>query len=568
MRASQPSPSPFPRSSSRSSASFSSRSSQLSLHCVTRKYGDRTVLDQVSFSLAPGEKAGVVGDNGAGKSTLLRLLAGVERPDAGEVTVAAPGGTGYLPQTIGLPAEATVQDAIDLALAELRALEAGLRKAEAALAEAPAGAELEGALATYALLTERYEARAGYGADARVDAALHALGLPGLARNRRLGSLSGGERSRLALAATLASQPELLLLDEPTNDLDDPAVAWLEDRLRAHRGTVVAVTHDRVFLERITDTVLEVDGGRVTRHGNGYGGYLTAKAAQRRRRQQRYDEWRAELARSRRLAESGVVRLDGIPRKMPRAAFGHGAFRARGRAHGAMSRIRMAKERVERLSARPVAPPPEPLRLTARIATTGHLGEVPAARLDGVVVRDRLEMPGLRLEAGERLLVTGPNGAGKTTLLRVLAGELRPDAGAVSVPGRVGHLRQQETPWPPGMTLLEAFAHGRPGAPEEYADRLLSLGLFEPEALRLRVGELSYGQRRRIELARLVGDPVDLLLLDEPTNHLSPALVEELEAALDAYAGALVLVTHDRRMRARFSGSRLELRGGAPAGGR
>ncbi|GAA3795287.1 ABC-F family ATP-binding cassette domain-containing protein [Streptomyces phyllanthi] len=525
------------------------------------------MLDQVSFSLAPGEKAGVVGDNGAGKSTLLRLLVGEERPDAGELTVAAPGGTGYLAQTLGLPAQATVQDAVDLALAELRGLEAALRRAEAVLAEAADGEALQDALAAYARLTERYEARDGYGADARVEAALHGLGLPGLDRGRRLGTLSGGEKSRLALAATLASRPELLLLDEPTNDLDDRAVGWLEEHLRTHRGTVVAVTHDRVFLERITTTVLEVDGGRVSRHGNGYAGYRAAKAAERRRLQQRYDEWRAELDRSRRLAEAGVVRLDGIPRKMPKACFGHGGFRMRGRAHGAMSRIRNAKERVERLTAHPVAPPPDPLSLTARIATAGGPGGAPAAELDGVVVAGRLRVPELRLDPAERLLVTGPNGAGKSTLLRVLAGELRPDAGTVGVPGRVGHLRQEEAPWPPGLTVLEAFTHGRPGDRDEHADRLLSLGLFEPEALRKRVGELSYGQRRRIELARLVSEPVDLLLLDEPTNHLAPALVEELEDALADYAGALVLVTHDRRMRTRFTGSRLELREGAVAAG-
>ncbi|WP_326735180.1 TlrC/CarA/OleB/SrmB family ABC-F type ribosomal protection protein [Streptomyces sp. NBC_01022] len=542
-------------------------SAQLSLHGVTKRYGDRTVLQQISFSLAPGEKAGVVGDNGAGKSTLLRLLAGEERPDAGEVSVIAPGGTGYLAQAIGLTPQATVQDAVDVALGELRSLESGLRRAGAALAEAPPGPELEAALAAYARLTGQYEAREGYGADTRVDTAMHGLGLPRLSRDRPLGTLSGGERSRLALAATLASRPELLLLDEPTNDLDDRAVGWLEDHLRAHRGTVVAVTHDRVFLERITATVLEVDGGRVSRHGNGYAGYLTAKATERRRRQERYEEWRAELDRSRRVAETNSVRLDAIPRKLTKPGSGAGAFRARGRAHGAMSRIRNAKERVERLTVNPVAPPPDPLSFKPRITTAGGPGEAPAAVLDGVVVGRRLKVPELRIGPAERLLVTGPNGAGKSTLLRVLAGELRPDTGTVGVRGRVGHLRQEETPWPPGLTVLAAYAHGRPGDRDEHADRLLALGLFEPAALRLRVGDLSYGQRRRIELARLVSEPVDLLLLDEPTNHLSPALVEELEAALAGYAGALVLVTHDRRMRTRFSGTRLEMSEGAVTGG-
>ncbi|MFC0597456.1 ABC-F family ATP-binding cassette domain-containing protein [Streptomyces palmae] len=570
---------------------------QLTLHGITQRYDENLVLDQVSLTVRPGEKVGVIGDNGSGKSTLLRIIAGRQRPDNGELTVVAPGGTGYLAQTLELPPQATVQDAVDLALAELRELEAAMRRAEAELAGAPA--RLDAALAEYAGLVARYEARDGYQADARVELALHGLGLPGLARDRRLGTLSGGERSRLALAATLAADPELLLLDEPTNHLDDQAVSWLEGHLRAHRGTVLAVTHDRVFLERLTTTILEVDAGRVTRYGDGYPGYLSAKAAERRRRLREYEEWREELDRNRRLSESQAIRLDGIPRKLPLAVFGHGGFRTRGRGHGAMVRIRNAKERIERLTANPVAPPPEPLVFTARIATAdtaeavreqtvspGSAGSAdsdpaggpvptaegtgpatpapaePVAELLGVRVADRLRVPALRVRPGERLLVTGPNGAGKSTLLRVLAGELPPDEGSVRVQGRVGHLRQEETPWPPGLTVPQAYALERAGDPAEHTERLLSLGLFSPSDLRLRVGELSHGQRRRIELARLVTEPVDLLLLDEPTNHLSPALVEEMEAALADYPGALVMVTHDRRTRSRFTGTRITLEEG------
>ncbi|MFE6763116.1 TlrC/CarA/OleB/SrmB family ABC-F type ribosomal protection protein [Streptomyces sp. NPDC057689] len=534
---------------------------QLTLQNVTRRYDDHVVLDDVTFSIGPGEKAGIIGDNGAGKSTLLRLIAGRDRADNGELTVVAPGGTGYLAQSLALPAGATVRDAVDAALAGLRELEARMRRAEAGL-KGLAGAELAAALEEYAGLVARFEARAGYEADARVDIALHGLGLPGLDRDRPLSTLSGGERSRLALAATLASRPELLLLDEPTNDLDDRAVAWLEDHLRAHRGTVLAVTHDRVFLERVTTTILEVGEGRVTRYGDGYEGYLAAKAAERRRRLREYADWCDELARNRELAASNVARLDAIPRKVPLSVFGHGGFRARGRGHGAMVRIRNAKERVERLTERPVAPPPDPLVFAARVTAADADPSRFAAELDGVRVDGRLSVPALRIGGTERLLVTGANGAGKSTLMRVLAGELRPDAGAVRTRGRVGHLRQEETPWAPGLTLPEAYAHGRGGDLDEHTDRLLSLGLFRPADLRLKVGELSYGQRRRIELARLVGEPVDLLLLDEPTNHLSPSLVEELEGALGGFRGAVVVVTHDRRLRDRFEGRRLELNGG------
>ncbi|MFF8352898.1 TlrC/CarA/OleB/SrmB family ABC-F type ribosomal protection protein [Streptomyces chartreusis] len=536
------------------------RTSQLTLHHVTKRYPGRTVLDQVSFTLKPGEKAGLIGENGSGKSTLLRLIAGQERPDSGELTVNAADGIGYLPQTIPLPPTATVQDAIDLALADLRAFEAQLRRAEQALGN-DADAE---ALAEYAALLQRYEARDGYAADHRVDQALHHLGLPALRRDRRLGTLSGGERSRLALAAVLAGRPELLLLDEPTNDLDDQAVQWLETQLRAHRGTVLAVTHDRVFLERLTTTVLEAETGKITRYGDGYAGYRIAKAAERRSRLQAYEEWRAELARNERLAAGQAISLGGIPRKAPLANFGHGGFRARGRAHGAMARIRNARERVDRLTANPAAPPPQPLTFTARIGTPGadvdmSAPELPAVQLSGVRVGDRLSLDSLTLDPSGRLLVTGPNGAGKTTLLKVLAGELRPDEGSVQVPGRVGHLRQDETPWPPDLTVAEAYALGRVGSTDEHTHALLSLGLFRPGEVRLRIGELSYGQRRRVDLARLVSEPADLLLLDEPTNHLSPALVEELQGALAHYAGAVVLVTHDRALRRGFRGEFLHL---------
>ncbi|WP_309144484.1 ABC-F family ATP-binding cassette domain-containing protein [Streptomyces sp. BR123] len=546
--------------------------SQIALADVTRRHGDRIVLDRVSFTVRPGEKAGLVGDNGSGKSTLLRLLAGLEQADDGSLTVVAPGGVGHLDQAPVLPASARVGDAVDHALRELRTLERRIRAAEASL-----GAAAPGGLDRYAALVAEFEARGGHDADRRVETILRRLGERApLDRERRLDALSGGQRSRLALAATLASAPELLLLDEPTNDLDDEAVAWLEDHLRRHRGTLVAATHDRAFLERVTSTVLEVDQDRrtVTRHGNGYAGLLAAKAADRARWVREHEEWRQEVARQERLADANIRLLSEIPRKGPWAFSGAGAFRARSRSHGAQGRIRNARERLQRLTDDPVPPPPQPLRFAGRIDGAPDAGQHPApagsaaVHLEDVRVAGRLSVPTLRLAPGERLLVTGPNGAGKTTLLRVLAGELAPDSGVVRRPQRVGFLRQQEPceRAADGRTLLAAFATGRPGRPEDHAGELLGLGLFRAADLAVRVRELSVGQRRRLELARLVtAGPLDLLLLDEPTNHLSPALVEEIDAALAGYTGTLVVVTHDRRTREGFHGTRLRLPLGAPA---
>ncbi|MEU7229506.1 ribosomal protection-like ABC-F family protein [Streptomyces chrestomyceticus] len=536
---------------------------------VSRRYGDRTVLEQVSLTVRPGEKAGVIGENGSGKSTLLRLLAGAEAPDTGEITVSFPGGTGHLGQTSALDPRGTVQDAVDAALAELRDLEARIRAAEAALATATPD-ELD----AYGELLTAYEERGGYQADARVDAALHGLGLGHLTRDRVLGSLSGGERSRLSLACVLAAAPELLLLDEPTNHLDRQATAWLEAHLAAHRGTLVVVTHDRDLLETVTSAILEVDRDlrTVTRYGDGWQGYRTAKAAARRRWAQDREEWLAEVARTADLAESAGRRLAGTG-KDPHQGFGKHR-----RSHEAKlsGQVRAARQRLDRLRRHPVPEPPVPLRFTAELATavptaagavdglgTPATTRGPLAQLTGITVGDRLRIAELTVRPGDRLLVTGPNGAGKTTLLRVLAGDLRPDTGTVRRPARTGYLAQElSTAVLPRQSLLAAFAAGLPGPPEEHASGLLALGLFREEDLTVPVAALSVGQRRRLELARLVTRPADLLVLDEPTNHVSLALVEELEEALSAYRGAVVVVSHDRRFRSGFRGRELELDGG------
>ncbi|MFD8790225.1 ABC-F family ATP-binding cassette domain-containing protein [Streptomyces vinaceus] len=537
--------------------------SQLALSGVGKAYGDRVVLDQVSLTLRPGEKAAVIGENGSGKSTLLRLIAGAEQPDHGQVTLSFPGGVGHLAQTLDLGPERTVQDAVDAALHELRTLEARIRAAEAALAGA-GPAELD----AYGDLLTAFEAREGYTADARTDAARHGLGIGHVGMERTLGSLSGGEQSRLALACVLGAAPELLLLDEPTNHLDEPAVTWLAERLRAHRGTLVVVTHDRAFLEAVATTVLEVDRDlrTVTRYGDGWAGYRAARAAARRGREQRHQEYLDTLARTRRLVESAGQRLAATG-KDPREGFGKHR-----RSHDAKlsGQVRAARRHLDQLLREPVAAPPEPLRFAARIdEDTAALPEdTPyVAELAQIAVEGRLSLPELAIGPGARLLVSGPNGAGKSTLLRVLAGDIAPDRGTVLRHTEVGYLPQEIAADPARHPLLHGFAAGRPGDPEEYAEELLSLGLFRAEDLHVPVSALSVGQRRRLELARLVTRPAGLLVLDEPTNHVSPALVEELEEALAAFTGAVVAVSHDHRFRSAFTGPRRELRAGSPVEG-
>jgi macrolide transport system ATP-binding/permease protein len=533
------------------------RHAQLALVDVTKRYADNLVLDRVTFTVKPGEKLGIIGDNGSGKSTLLRLIAGTEAPDNGDLTVASPGGTGYLPQQLDLPEHDTVADAIDLALADLREIEQAMRDTEKALTDGD-----EAAAEHYADLMARFEAREGWDADLRVDQALAALGLPALDRDRPLGTLSGGERSRLMLAATLAARPALLLLDEPSNDLDDNAVTWLEAQLREWKGTVVAVTHDRAFLEAITTTMLEVGDRKARRYGNGYTGYLIAKATERQQAQEAFDRWNAEVARQEGIVDHNVDCMSAIPRKLPMANTGSGAFRPRNRDHGASSRIKVAKQMLERLKANPAPQPPEPLRFSADLAVTTHESNQVALQLNDIRVGDRLKVDTLSITPGERILITGPNGAGKTTLMRVLAGELEPDEGQAERNGAIGHLRQLAGSGSARQSVLRAFAAGRIGTLEEHAEALDRLGLFTHDEFGKPVATLSVGQRRRLELARLVSRPVDVLLLDEPTNHLSPLLAEQLQEALVDYKGTVILVSHDRRLREAFKGRHLRMNSG------
>ncbi|MFH9396689.1 ribosomal protection-like ABC-F family protein [Streptomyces sp. NPDC017556] len=527
---------------------------QITALAVSKAFAGRPVLDSVTCSLAPGERTGIVGENGSGKTTLLRLLAGRDRPDEGRVVLQADGGVGYLAQDEALAADMTAQQVIDRALGDLRATEARMRRLEAAMTDGDTSA-----LDAYGEAVSAFELRGGYEADARLERALHGLGLGQVDRAATLGALSGGERARLRLAAVLAAAPEVLLLDEPTNHLDESALTWLEEHLRGRRGTTVTVSHDRRFLEHTATSLLEVDGDRhgVVRYGDGYAGYLAEKAAARQRWVRHHDRWRQEVDRTRESAAVTARRVaPGRPMKDgDKLSYNQAGARVQQSLAG---RVRNAQERLNRLLADPVAAPPDPLSFSPVL----RAGQLSGTVLDaaGVSVAGRLDPIDLTVRAGEHLLITGDNGAGKTTLLRVLAGDLTPDRGHVVRRGRVGYLPQDPAPGSAPETLLAAYARGLTGEADEHAERLLALGLFDRTRLTVPVARLSTGQRQRLALARLVSMPADVLLLDEPTNHLSPALAEELETALAGFAGTVVLVSHDRLLRSRWRGARLALR--------
>ncbi|HET8642704.1 MAG TPA: ATP-binding cassette domain-containing protein, partial [Pseudonocardiaceae bacterium] len=398
---------------------------------LVKGYRGRRVLDGVSVTASPGQRLGLVGENGVGKSTLLRLLAGVEEPDHGEVV--RPADTGHLDQELPWPGDTTIRGVVDDALADVRAALRRLDELGGRLAEAPGPA----ALAEYGEVLEWAQAANVWDAERRARLVLDGLGLGALDERRRLDTLSGGQRSRLGLAALLIRRPRALLLDEPTNHLDDDAVRFLTGHLRRLPGVVVVARHDPVLLDEVCTDICDLDPARhgLTRYGGSYSDYLRAKRAQRRLWEQAWTARQEQLAQLRVAVATTARRVahDRPIRDNNKVAYDRHGERV---LSSVSSRVRNARQRLEGLLADQLPKPPAPLRfageLTAPVASDVPTGPVLAAR--GVRVPGRLRLAELDVPAGGRLLVTGPNGAGKSTLLHVLAGRLRPAEGSVRTP--------------------------------------------------------------------------------------------------------------------------------------
>ncbi|MER5362583.1 ABC-F family ATP-binding cassette domain-containing protein [Streptomyces sp. NPDC002785] len=529
-------------------------------HDLVRNLGGRRVLDGVSLTASPGHRIGLIGENGVGKSTLLRVLAGVDETDAGSVS--RPGDLGFLHQEMPFDADSTIAAVLDGALREARDDLAQLERLSVELAcvpeDAPGHQEL---LDTYGRRLEQAQDRESWDADRRAALVLHGLGLGALGHDRTLGSLSGGQRGRLALAALLVRRPSALLLDEPTNHLDDGAAAFLEEQIRNLSGTVVAASHDRAFLDAVCTDLVDLDpavDGPV-RYGGNYSAYLSEKRAERERWERRYAEEQEELEELCRAAgvTAHLVAPDRGRRDNEKMGYGHRA----GRVQNQISRrVRNATRRLEELERSQVAEPPRPLRFAAgALAARAEEGPQPLVSLRDVRVPGRLALDTLEVSATDRLLITGGNGAGKSTLLAVLAGHLAAE-GEVRRRRRltVGLLAQDTVFDRPDRTVRDTYELSLGPARAEKVP-LSSLGLMHAADLDKPVGRLSVGQRRRLALALLVARPPQLLLLDEPTNHLSPRLCDELEAALGTGSGAIVLASHDRWLRRRWQGREIRL---------
>ncbi len=495
----------------------------IALEAVSKGYGGQTLLTDCSWRLRRGERIGLVGPNGAGKTTLCRILAGTEEPDIGRVHLDSGASVGYLPQEVaGGEAETVLAEALS-GFDEVWRLEAELER----LAARMAGPDADPALTdAYGEVQHRFEALGGYRLEAQAKVILGGLGFKSDELHRPLAEFSGGWRMRAALARLLLLRPDLLLLDEPTNHLDLESLQWLESFLASYEGTVVLVSHDRYFLNRMATAIAELASGVVTVYPGDYDHFLVEREA------------RHALVEAR--ARNQAKRVAEIERFIER--FRYQATKAR----QVQSRIKML-EKVERIEVDAAArgihfkfpQPPRTGRVVAR------LDDLHKAYGDTVVYRG----VDFAVERGERVALVGVNGAGKSTLLKILAGALPFEQGTRVLGAHVEvhyYAQHQLDALDPNRTVFEELIVADPDSTTGRLRNILGSFLFSGDAVDKRISVLSGGEKARVALAKMLVRPAALLCMDEPTNHLDLASKEVLEEALSTFTGTIVFISHDR----------------------
>ena len=501
------------------------------------------ILDGVTFQVETGERVGLLGRNGAGKSTLFRILTGELDPDEGEVVLAKGSRVGLISQIPVYPEGYTVDDVLHTAFARHQKLAQEMEKLTGDMA---AGDNSEATLRRYGELAAKFEGIGGYDMDTAVGKVANGLSIPPDMRSQLFDSLSGGEKTRVNLGRLILEDTDILLLDEPTNHLDLHAVEWLEEYVRRFKGTVVAISHDRYFLDRTISRVVEIDQGKAEFYPGNYTFYAIEKE---RRYQEKLRQYEKEQAKIKQLQEAAdKLHL--------------WAFMGNDKLH---KRAFSMERRIERI--RQTEKPTKARALTNRFGEKEFVGdEVLHVKDVEKSFGDRQLFGGLalRVEGGERIALIGDNGTGKSTLLKILMGEETPDGGRVKYGPtvRVAYLPQIIRFENPQRTLVDTMLYAKRGITTQTARDRLAAFNFRGEDVFKSVSVLSGGEQSRLRLCMLMDEEINLLVLDEPTNHLDIASREWIEEAVEAYEGALLFVSHDRYFINRFATRIWELEGG------
>ena len=503
----------------------------------------RNVLDGLTFQIDQGERVGLLGRNGAGKTTLFRILTGELEPDEGTVTIGQGRRVGLISQIPVYPAGFTVEDVLRSAFSRLESLGEEMRQLESRMA---AGESDPALLRRYGTLSERFEAFGGYDTDVAVNKIANGLSISREMREQLFDSLSGGEKTRVNLGRLILEDTDILLLDEPTNHLDLHATEWLEEYIRSFRGTVVVISHDRYFLDRIVTRVIEVQDGKAEFYSGNYSFYAVEKERRYQERMKQYEKEQAKIAQLEKSAEQlRLWAFQGMDKTYRRA-------------------ISMEK-RIERM--RTTAKPTKAKKMDARFnAAEFHGDEVLSIRNLAKSYGDKHLFEGitLRVEGGERIALIGDNGTGKTTLIKMIVGELYPDDGRIRTGPQVkeAYLPQVIHFDHPDWNLVENMMAAKRGLSAQSARNRLAAYDFRGEDVLKPVSVLSGGEQSRLRLCMLMDDEINFLILDEPTNHLDIDSREWIEEAVEAYDGTLLFVSHDRYFINRFATRIWEVAGG------
>ncbi len=535
----------------------------LAVRHLCKSYGAITVLDDISFIVNSNDRIGIVGSNGVGKTTLLNILIGQESTDSGSFTFTPPIEVGYLPQTTPEFSGHTLQDLILESVGNLRQLEERMHELESVMSTAK-DEQLAGLMDEYEVVSSRFQDRGGYELDYKTDTILAGLRIAYLPRDREMQTLSGGEKARVGLAILLLHSPDLLLLDEPTNHLDFASLEWLEIYLSNYKGAILLVSHDRQFLNRTVNQIFEIDehAHHLKKYDGNYDAYVLAKAAERATWEEDYARQQEEIKelrkRMREMAHN--VAHNRPPTDNDKTAYNFFG----GRVQNTISRgVRAAEEQLRRIEANPIPKPAKLMQVSSSFNVEPLQAEVVVRVSNLTKCWDEtciVDDVNFTFASDARILLFGPNGAGKTTLLKMLMGIEKPDRGEIHIvdSARIGYL-PQDPQVDPDKTLLETYRYGQVGYEGEFVGRLIGYGLFSLEDMQKKVGQLSIGQRRKLEIARLMAEGPNVLLLDEPTNYISLDVLEAFEAAIVTFPGPVIAVSHDRWFIQRFGGKIWEL---------
>ncbi len=498
----------------------------VSLDNIEKTFGARTIFDRASFQVDRGERVGLIGDNGAGKSTLFRMIVGDLQPDAGTVSIARSVKVGYLHQDPVFDHDSTVLDEAEEAFTELHALSQRLRDLEHQMAER-SGDALDRVLKRYQQVQHDFDLAGGYAWRHRLEATLLGVGLERATWSQHVSTLSGGQRSRLALARLLISEPDVLLLDEPTNHLDLAAIEWLENYLQTFSGAVVLISHDRYLLDRLATRIVWLTRARLHSYPGNYSAFAEQRRVQELSQQRAWEQQQADIEKQKEFI----------------------------RRFGAGQRAREAKGREKRLnrllaSDQLIQAVDTAKRIHLSINTDQRAGDQ-VLQVRGLCKsyeqRTLWQDVKFDIRRGERVGVIGPNGSGKTTLIEVLLGRRDGDGGDIRWGANlnIGYYDQQLGDLDPDATVLEE-AMGDRQITEQKARDVLAMLLLRGDDIHKPIRMLSGGERARVRLAQLLLDQPNVLLLDEPTNHLDIQSVEALESTLQQFAGTILFVSHDR----------------------